>query len=132
VSGRAGSDRVTEVHRAMGGGEQNVRRTASDRTSDRAALDGGSGGGGGGGGSGSGGGGGKPEGRYGTALSGGAMPAGGFQEGLPILPSQLKLSVGSGIEDVVSKSLRPIRTVQSETLADRLAGNPTGSRPLSN
>jgi hypothetical protein len=46
-------------------------------------------------------------------------------------PSQLKLSVGSGIEFMVSKASRPIRTVQSENHTDRLAKSPTGSRSLS-
>jgi hypothetical protein len=44
---------------------------------------------------------------------------------------QLKFSVGSGIEVMVSKAVRPIRTGQSENPADRLAETPTGSRSLS-
>ena len=42
-----------------------------------------------------------------------------------------KLSVGSGIEVVVPKSVRPIRTVQSVNPADQISGNLIGSRTLS-
>jgi hypothetical protein len=41
------------------------------------------------------------------------------------------LSVGSGIEVVVSKSVRPIKTDQIEIPADRISERPTGSRSLS-
>jgi len=40
----------------------------------------------------------------------------------------LKLSVGSGVEDMVSNHVRPMRTVD---YTDRLAEGPTGSRSLS-
>jgi len=44
---------------------------------------------------------------------------------------QLKLSVGSGIEDMASNPVRPIITVHLENLTDRLADCPTGSRSMS-
>jgi len=45
--------------------------------------------------------------------------------------SQLKLTVGSGIEDVVSNPVRPIRAVHYENSTDRLADSRTGLRFLS-
>jgi hypothetical protein len=42
-----------------------------------------------------------------------------------------KPSVGFGIESLVSKSVRPIRTVQSENPTDRISEIPTGMRFLS-
>ena len=51
--------------------------------------------------------------------------------GLHSFTLELKLSVGSGIEDMVSSSARPIRTVHFENPTDRPAESPTGSRSLS-
>jgi len=42
----------------------------------------------------------------------------------------LKLSFGSGIKFVVSKSVQPIRTVHSEKQADRPTDSPTWSGSL--
>ena len=42
-----------------------------------------------------------------------------------------KVSVGSDMEDMVSNSVRPIRTVQSNHLTDHASGRPTWSRSLS-
>ena len=43
----------------------------------------------------------------------------------------IKLSVGSGIEGIVSNHVRPIRTVHYENSTDRLAECPTRSPSLS-
>ena len=43
----------------------------------------------------------------------------------------LKLSVGSGIEDMVSNPVRPIRIAHFGNPTDRFAESPTGSPPLS-
>jgi hypothetical protein len=40
--------------------------------------------------------------------------------------TEIQLSVGSGIEVVVSKSVQPIRTISIENHADRISENPTG------
>ena len=46
-------------------------------------------------------------------------------------PVHLKLSVGSGIEAVVSMFAGPIKTVHFEKSTDRLADSPAASRSLS-
>jgi hypothetical protein len=43
----------------------------------------------------------------------------------------VNLTVGLGIEVVVSKSVHPIRTVESKKQADQGSGRPTDSRTLS-
>jgi hypothetical protein len=48
----------------------------------------------------------------------------------PFVPKPLKLSVGTGIEDMVSNPVRPVRTAHFDNLTDRLAESPTGSRSL--
>ena len=43
----------------------------------------------------------------------------------------LKLSVGSGVEEMVSNPARPIRTLHFQDPTDRLTEGPTGFRSLS-
>jgi len=47
------------------------------------------------------------------------------------LEKQFKLSVRSGIEDMVWNPVRPVRTVHFDNPTDRLAGSPTGLRSSS-
>jgi hypothetical protein len=55
-----------------------------------------------------------------------------FDEGLTIYHSvMLKVSVGSGIEDMVSDPVRPINTIHFENPTDRLTDSPTESQSLS-
>jgi len=72
----------------------------------------------------------------------GALPRRALMEPAPIAALVLmvrrcnsnpvcKLSVGSGIEDMVSSPVQPIRIVHFENPADRLADCQTGSRSLS-
>ena len=58
-------------------------------------------------------------------------PGGVVQLETRVESAQIKLSVGSGIEVVVSNPARPIRTVYFHYPTDRLAESPTGLRSLS-
>ena len=55
------------------------------------------------------------------------LAAGAYTRPLP----QLKTSIGSGIEGMVSTHVRPIRTVHDENSTDRLAESLTRSPSLS-